>query len=118
MRWWDEAQRSAAHEFGRRHYRGIATWLVVRRLIGPTLAGLVLAGVGWALWHWTAWWSHHLMLVLPAATALCVALLAGAAWSRLGTYLEVYLPVPHPAFAVVVLALVSAGATALSLWLA
>lgn len=74
MNWWQDVERGAAHEFGRRHYRFVAGWKLTRK-VGPALL-IVAAG---ALAAWGLFVVVRALLPVLIVLAILGGLVAGGA---------------------------------------
>jgi hypothetical protein len=138
MGFWTTAQRAAAHEFGRRHYRGIIGIEVARRLAPVLLLGAAAAGVVWALakgWQWSTratahaaapttahmhlsfGWVHPVIPIavtlLIVAAVIGIAVVAARRWMWL---IDGFLPLEHTAAWVVASAVAFLGGAAAVAW--
>lgn len=103
-RLWTNVETAAAHEFGRRHYRGVLALRVARAAALPTLvslaaAALVVAAIRWgvpAVAHGApvaAGWSLNLMPALIVSVIAVIGIPAALiAWHRWGWLLEIRAP--------------------------
>jgi hypothetical protein len=118
--WWSDARHAAAHEFGRRHYRGIATVLVLRHVFPAVVVTLAAGLVAWAGWRFYAFWAAHWRAVIPAVVLAAVFLLAVWVWRRwgeiIGGLLELMLPVEHVGAWALLAVLVVVGGGFTAVW--
>lgn len=121
MSWWAEVRRAAAHEFGRRHYRGVTAWMVARRVIPAILVGGGAAVVAWAAWRFYQAWATYSRAAVPAVVVLAVAASAMWVWRRwgdiIGGLLELALPVEHVGAWALLAVLVVVGGGFTVVWL-
>jgi hypothetical protein len=118
--WWSDARHAAAHEFGRRHYRGIATFVALRHVL-PAVVVVLAAGVlAWAGWRFEAYWVAHWREVVPAVVIVAALAVAVWVWRRwgeiIGGLLELMLPVEHVGAWALVAFLVIGGGGFAAVW--